>query len=591
MTPDIAGVFAIVSGALVLFALEPIPADLIALGVLLTLIVTGLLPPEEAFASFGSEAVLLIFGLLILNSALIHTGVANIISRAIMRRTGDSPRRTLIVITVAAALLSALMSNTVVTALFVPITLALARVQHQRASRLLLPLAFSAILSSSITLISSSTNIIVSGLMVQSGLSPLGLFELAPVGIPVAVIGAAYMLTIGRHLTPVRDEPGETEDRFGIRRYLTEALVLPRSPLAGKTLAESRLGHDLDLTVVRVVRERERYLTPQADLQLHEGDVLLVLGHRDEVLHIKDTVGLAIRADVELSLSALEADDVRLVEAILLRPSPLIGKTLKQVRFRQRYGPQILGISRRGHALLTKIGDVTLRTGDQLLVQGHRQDIARLDENNTFRVIGAVDHRSFNTRHAVRAGIIFTLTMLAGASGIAPLPVTVLLGALIAMATGCITSDEAYRRVEWRTLIVIAGMLALSRAMVTSGAANLLATTITGLIGPAHPLWLLTAFFALTLLLTQPLSNQAAAAVTLPIAMQAALHLNLNPRTFAVMIAIAASCSFLTPLEPSCLMVYGPGRYRFTDFLKVGTPLTLLIYLLALLLVPRIWPL
>jgi di/tricarboxylate transporter len=591
MTAEIALLLFIIGVSVVLFSLERLPADVIALGILLTLILTDLLPAKEAFASFGSDTVMMILGLLILTAALVRTGVVDTARRAIMRRVGDDPNRLVMVIMFSAATLSAFMSNTATTAFFVPITIGLARQTRTSVSKLLMPLAFSSILASSVTLVSSSTNIVISGLMTHYDMQALGMFELALVGIPIAVVGLIYMLLVGLRLIPERGHTDELTEEFGIRPYLTEAMILPQSPLIRKTLAESGLGRDLDITVLQVVRAKRRYLAPQADLQLEEGDVLLVQGQRDEILKIKDAVGIDIKADEEFSDPDLQTRDMRLVEAILLRQSPLIGRTLRGIGFRQRYGLQVLGINRHGATMLSKISRIRLKTGDQLLIQGHRANIAVLDEDNTFRVLGTIDYEPPNLKRAPIAIAIFAGVLAAVALNLLSLPVAVLLGSLLAFLTRCITPDEAYREVEWKALILIGSILAVGSAMEYTGAAKFLAAQIVGFIGHAHPAWLLSAFFALTLLLTQPMSNQAAAVVVVPVALQTAFQLNLNPRTFAIMIAVAASCSYLTPLEPSCLMVYGPGRYRFLDFLKVGTLLTVLTYIIAIVLVPLIWPL
>ncbi len=591
MTPQIALLLAIVGVSVVLFSLEPLPADVIALGILLSLILTGLLPAQKAFASFGSDTVMMMLGLLLLTAALVRTGVVDSIKQAILRRVGEQTNRLLAVLMLAAATLSSFMSNTATTAVFVPVTIGLARRVRISPSKLLMPLAFASILASSVTLVSSSTNIVISGLMTGYGLRPMGMFELTPVGIAIALMGLVYMFFLGHRLVPDRSTGDEPAEGFGIQPYLTEVLILPHSPLRGKTLAESGLGRDLDLTVLRVVRAKQQHLTPRADLRLEEGDVMLVKGQRDEVLKVKDRVGLAIKADVQLSDPGLQTEEMTLVEAILLRSSPLLGRTLKGMGFRQRYGLQVLGINRRGETLLHKLGQIPLKLGDQLLVQGHRANIAVLDEDGTFRVVSTVNRERPNVRRAPQAVAIFAGALALAAANILSLPVAVLLGALVAFMARCITPEEAYRQVEWRALIVLGCMLAVGSAMEYTGTASFLATRIEALVGQVPPLWLLSGFFALTLLLTQPMSNQAAAAVVIPVALQTASQMDLNPRTFAMMIAVAASCSYLTPLEPSCLMVYGPGRYRFRDFVKVGSLLTVLTYVLAIVLVPMFWPL
>jgi len=591
MTLEIGLLLCVVGAAVVLFSLDRFPTDIIALGILLAITLLKLLPPEQAFAGFGSDTVIMIFGLLVLTAALVRTGVVDLISRRILHLTGDHAYRLLSVIMGITATLSAVISNTATTALFVPVTIGLARRTRISISKLLMPLAFASILASSVTLISSSTNIVISGIMTQYEMQPLGMFELTPVGLPIAAVGIAYMLTLGYKLIPERKIPAEANGDFSIRPYLSEVLILPESPLIGKTLAESGLGRDMDLTVLRVIRDKERYLVPSAKLQLEEGDELLVKGQQKQILRVKDAAGIALKADVKLSDPRLQTANIQLVEAIVMPRSPLIGRTLKALRFRQRYGLQVLGVNRHGKDIFRKLSQARLRSGDQLLLQGARANIMSLDEDNVIRVIGAVDTQRPNRKRAPKAIGIFAGVLLLAAANLLSLSTAVLLGTLLVFITRCITPEEAYREVEWKALIVIGSMLALGRAMEYTGAAEFLATQIVALTRGTNPIWLLSAFFALTLLLTQPMSNQAAAVVVLPIALQTAQQLGLNPRTFSIMIALGASCSFITPLEPACLMVYGPGHYRFMDFVKVGSLLTLLTYLIAILMVPQIWPL
>jgi di/tricarboxylate transporter len=589
MDPQIITLLVILFSALILFSFEWVSIDIVALGVLLALILADLLPPDQAFAGFGSDTVILILGLLIMTAALVRTGVVEMTGRWILQYSGDSPNRALNVVMVAAASMSALMSNTASTAFFLPIVIGLARRAKVSASKLLMPLAFATILASSVTLIATSTNIVVSGLMTQSGMEPLGMFELAPAGVPIAVVGVVYMLVIGRRMIPDRSDPEELTDEFDLRPFLSEVVILPDSPLVGKTLAESGLGRDLDLTVLRMERGRNAILAPQADLQLEAHDELLVQGKQEDILKVMNTAGLKLKAEVKFSQADLQAQNTDLFEIILLPRSPLIGRNLKRLQFREKYGLQVLAINRLGETIHNKISQVILKMGDVLLIQGDPRQVSAM-EGRLFRVLGTVETNSANTRMAPVAIAIFLGVLAAATFNLMSLPVAMLLGALLVFLTRCITPEEAYREVEWKILILIGSMLALGVAMEHTGTAQFLASLIVSKLGAADPIWMLSAFFALTVLLTQPMSNQAAAVVVVPVAIQTALLLGLNPRTFAVMIAVAASTSFITPLEPSCLMVYGPGRYKFMDFIKVGSLLTVIIYGIAILLVPMIWP-
>ena len=455
-----------------------------------------------------------------------------------------------------------------------------------------MPLAFAAILASSITLVSTSTNLVISGLLTQFGMPGIGMFELAPVGIPVAVAGIVYMLTIGRKLIPDRDAKRDQDEELGfnIHPYLAEMLILPDSPFIGKTIIEAGFGRELNLAVLRVIRDKNHYMIPRAHLTLEAEDELLVQGHHDDILKAEERKGLAFKADVKLSDPRLQAGQTQLAEVILLPGSPLIGQTLKKLRFRQRYGLQALGLNRNGKGIFRKLSDTPFKIGDRILVQGRRSRIRVLDTNNTFQVLSTIERQYPKSELAPWTIGIFVTVLLLAAFNLLALPVAVLAGTLAVFLIGSITPEEAYHEIAWKVVIVIGSMLALGAAMQHTGTAEFLATQIVGVVQNASPTVLLSVFFFLSLLLTQPMSNQAAAVLVVPIAIQTAQQLGLNPRTFVMMIAVGASCSFITPLEPACLMVYGIGDYRFSDFIKVGSPLTLLVYLIAILLVPLVWP-
>jgi len=590
MTLSIALLLGIVVITVLLFVTDWVSSDVVALGMLLSLMLTGLLVPKDAFAGFGSDTVLMTLGLLILTSALVKTGGVRLVGQAIHRRVKGGPQAMLLVLMILVSTMSVFVSNTATTAFFVPVVVGLAAKARQSTAPLLMPIAFASILSSSVLLISTSTNLVISGLMTGSGLAPLGMFELTPVGLPIAVLGILYMHFIGRRFVPDRGAPEELVERFGMRSYLTEVLILPHSEWVGKTLADSGLGRDLDFTVVRVVRNKDQHLMPHEGMKLEAGDVLLVEGDREDVLKVKDTAGIEIKPDVTLSDPNLRNEDTALVEALVVPGSPLAGRTLRASRFRDRYGIQVLGLNRHGKNLLSQLSRIALRVGDVLLLQGRKTHFSGMEADRGLSILGPVVEDRPDRAKALRAFVIFAGALLLAIVGWVPLPVAVLLGAFLTFATRCISPEVAYREVEWRAIILIGCMLGLGAAMDRTGTARYLATLLVQGVEHWDPRWLLAGYFLLTTLLTQPMSNQAAAAVVLPIAVQTANQLGLDPRPFVIMIAVAASCSFLTPLEPSCLLVFGPGRYRFGDFVKVGAPLVGLVFGLSLWLVPMIWP-
>ncbi len=405
MSTEILLLLGTVLAAMGLFSLERVPADVTALGVLLFLVLAGLLPAGEAFAGFGSGGVVMMLGLLVLMEALSRTGVTGFAGRALQRWGQGNTGRLLLVVMVAAVALGAFMSNTAATAFFLPIVIGLARRAKVSAAKLLMPLAFASILASSITLVSTSTNIVVSGLMTEYGLPPMGMFELTPVGVPIAIVGVVYMLVLGRRLVPDRIPAEQIED-FSVDLYLTEILIRPRSPLVGKTLQEAGLGRDLGLTALWIIRGNAPHIVPDALTSLEEGDVLLVEAGRENILQVKEVAGIDIRADVELSDPDLQTDNVGLIEVILMPGSPLIGRTLNGLRFRDRYELQVLAINRHGEKLTRKMSRIRLGVGDVLVLQGNRGRIEGLGRQNVFRILASVEEerpKRGKSRHGTAA--------------------------------------------------------------------------------------------------------------------------------------------------------------------------------------------
>lgn len=590
MTAEIAICLAILAVAVILFAWDRIPADVVALGVMLAVIATGLVTSAEAFAGFGSDTVMMILGLLIMTAGLAQTGIVDSAGRAILARVGDSPAALLPTVMISAALLSAFMSNTAATAFFIPVILGFAAKTGTSPSKYLLPLAFSSILTSSVTLISTSTNIVVSELLVKKGQPEMGMFELAPVGIPIAIAGLLYVWFIGVRLMRPESPSEATADDLGDRRYQADLIVMPDSPLIGKSAAKTAIGENSGLSLARIIREGAA-LKDSGEAPLQSGDVIIIVGMRSDLLKVKDITGVEIKADVHLAPLEVEPEKLAIVEGVLMPNSPLIGQTLKSAEFDERYGLQVLGLNRAGIAARGKLSRIRMRLGDVLLLQGSADNVKALERGNLFNIFGGLDTTRLNTSRAAAALSIFALALLAATFKLVPLPVAVLGGAFLMLAFRCISPEEAYRRVEWKVLILIGSLLSLGSAMEATGTGKYLAEQLIAATSGQNPLVLLSCFFFLTVALTQPMSNQAAAIVIVPIAIETALQLGLNPRAFAMMVAVAASCSYLTPLEPSSLMVYGPGKYRFSDFVRVGFPLTFVIYAIAILLVPRVWPL
>jgi di/tricarboxylate transporter len=617
MTPAIATVLVLLLVALVLFATEKIPIDIVTMMLVVGLVLTGALTAAEAFAGFGNDIVITIAGLFVLTGGLVKTGVVDVIGRRLHRISGGDEFRLTALIMFTAAACASVMKNTTTTAMFVPVVLGLAERARVRPSKLLMPLAFGAILGGTCTLIGTSTNLAVSGALTRLGDSPelaarladspqllarfgppqalfepFSMFELTPVGIAVVVAGMAYMLLLGLRLLPARGGgDASLVEQYQIREYVSEVIVLPTSPLVGQTLAEANLSETLDLTVIGIIRGVQARTAPRAEETIQSGDLLLVQGHAEDILRVKREAGIEIKPDFELSPRDLEAGDIELREVMVLRGSALNGRTLRGLNFRDRYDLTVLAINRHGVALLSKLSSVTLRFGDVLLVQGSRESVERLASEGNLLLVEQASERHERAGKRVWAVAAFLLFILLSITKLVPLSVAILLGVLLLLATRAVRTQEIYGLVDWRLIVLIAGMISFGTAMEKSHADQFLADLIVRYFEAYGGTAVLAGFFALTVALTQPMSNQAAALVVLPIAVKTALLLGLNPRTFAVTVTYAASCSFLTPLEPACVLIYTPGRYRFFDFVRVGSVLTLAVFAIVILLVPVFWPL
>jgi di/tricarboxylate transporter len=621
MTPPIATVLVLLVVALILFSTERIPIDIVTILLVVALIVTGTLDVKEAFAGFGNDIVITIAGLFVLTGGLVKTGVVDLVGRRLHRIAGGNEFRLASLVMFTAAACASVMKNTTTTAMFVPVVLGMAERARVQPSKLLMPLAFGAILGGTCTLIGTSTNLAVSGALEHLGNSPdfieglkdapqflarfpdnerlfnhFSMFELTPVGIAIVAAGMLYMLILGIRMLPARGGDDSLAEQYHIREFMSEVIVLADSPLVGKTLAEANLSDALDLMVVGILRGKQGRIAPHADERIEAGDLLLVQGRVEDILRVKTEVGIDIRPDFELREQHLESGGVELFEAMVLRGSDLNGRTLRGLNFRDRYDLTVLAINRHGVALLTKLSSVTLRFGDVLVLQGRRESVERLATEGNLLLLEELSERRMRAGkriYAVGAFLLFLLLSVANYFvGVkVPLSVAVLLGVLVLLATRSVHAQEIYDLIDWRLIVLIAGMISFGTAMEKTHADQFLADLITDNFARYGGLAVLAGFFILTVALTQPMSNQAAALVVLPIAVKAAVTLGLNPRAFVMTINYAASCSFLTPLEPACVLIYTPGRYRFFDFVKVGSILTIAVFVIVMLLVPLVWPL
>jgi di/tricarboxylate transporter len=602
VTGEIALTLAILGISILLFTTEQLRVDVVALLVLLALVLTGLISPTEAFSGFSSPAVITVWAIFMVSGGLFHTGVANFLAQRLLKVSGEGQSRLIGLLMVTVGSMSGVMNNVGATAVLMPAVVSLARQVRINASRLLMPLAFGGLLGGMTTLIGTPSNILVSDALRVAGLEPFSLLDYTPVGVAVLVAGTVYMILIGRHLVPDRS-PDERlvgvaapdidiVSQYQLGERLFRARIPVDSELIGQTLAESSLRQDFELSVVGLERRGKAILAPDRDVVLRRGDVLLIEGMVDNLVWAEAAGHLDIQPEVRLNDKDLQTEAVGIAEVLLSPHSRLSGKTLTDIQFREKYHLTVLAILRDGRPRRTGLAELPLRFGDTLLVQGPRQNIRVLQREPDFVVLGDVDAApALRARKAPLAAGLLVLMLVLVAIGWLPIMAAALLAGVLMVITGCLTMDEAYQSIEWKAVFLVAGTLPLGIAMEKTGAAQFLAGLMIDAFGDTGPLALLVGFYLLTNLLTQVMSNAASAVIIAPIAIGAARQIGSDPHAPLMAVAVAASAGFLTPVaHQSNVLVMGPGGYRFGDYFRVGFLLNLITFMVAMVVIPLIWP-
>jgi len=590
---------AILAVAIVLLLSDRLRADLIALLILVALGVTNVISPSEIFSGFSRSAVITIMALFILTNSLYRTGVTHWLGDRLSRLGGRQPARLILVVMLSGAMLSWFMNTIAAGAVLLPAVVGLSRASGVRPSKLLIPLSFGTLLGGMATLLTTANILVNTGLR-DAGYQPFKLLDFLPVGGSTALAGIVFVAAFGRKLLPDRTPADRytwvehlhsaLSDLYSLRERLCEAMVEPISPLRGKTLAEARVGETLGLTILAIVRKKRTRLAPKPDDRLEAGDVLLIVGRNDRVAQLAD-MGITVEPDAAWE-DDLASDAVGLVEAVISPRSRVVGQTLKQIHFRQKFGLTAIALWRTGRSYRTDVGDLALQFGDALLMHGPREKIRLLQSEPDFIVLQPEAPPAQRPHKAPLAAAIMLAALIAAAAGWLPIGEASFAGAVLMVLTHCLTMDEAYQAIEWRVVFLIAGMLPLGLALYQSGAAAFLGQVLAQALGPLGPLAVLSAIYLLAVLLTQFISGQATAVLITPIAIKTALHVGANPQAFAMAAALACSTAFLTPIaHPVNLLIMGPGGYTSRDFIRIGLPLTVLSFLVTLVTLPLVYPL
>jgi di/tricarboxylate transporter len=504
---------------------------------------------------------------------------------------GDSAAVIFVSTLVAVVFLSAFVNNTPIVMMMIPVALGLSRTHGIAPSKFLIPISYASIFGGCCTLIGTSTNLVVSGMGVNAGLEPLGMFEMAPVGAALAVAGILYLVFIGRRFLPDREPVTSQVSGGRIRNYVTELLILEDSPLKGQTLADSELRSGESIRVMQVIRN-ESILWPPFIGAFREGDIVILEGAASDILAVSRIEGVKLTPHLDAEKPRVDAHSHTLAELVVTPGSRFEGSSVREIGFQRHFQVTVIAIERHGrHREGKKIDDTPLRIGDVILVQGGAPAIDRMRNEDGLILLEGVESTVKRKHRAPVAVAIAAAVVLAATFSPLPIIACALTGALLIVLTRCLSMRELYRGIDVHTLVLIAGMIGLGHAAAETGTAAWAAHHVLSVIEPLGPLGVLAAIYLLTNITTEFLSNVASAVLMVPLAVSTAREMGLSERPFLVAVAFAASAAFSTPVGyQTNTIVYGPGGYRFADYARVGLPLNLVFFLMAMVLIPVVWP-
>jgi di/tricarboxylate transporter len=597
-SPEQIRFFVVLLLSFALLMTEKIRPDLVAVLIILALYVTGILDAAGAVAGFSSEPAIIAAAILVLTASLHQTGMADTIGGWIARIAGKSFTRMLAVIMPSVALLSAFTHHLTTTAMMIPVTLNLSREHKIAPSKLLMPVSFAASLGTTITIIGAPAFIVASGALRQAGFSGLGIFSIAPIGLAISAVGTLFMLVLGRFLLPTRQGTHDADERFRLDDYFTEVVVLPKSPFVGKSLEEALDEKDFQVTVVGWMRRERRLNRPFAGCKIEEGDVLLIRAAPEQVAAIRQQSGIELHPIQQYGAKKDESEQTPtedledlLVQAIVAPNSELVGHSISDIDFHSRYGAIVISLWRQQGWFDRELAQTPLRAGDVLVFEGDEEAINRVRNDPAFLMMVPFQGEAKLPGKAKLAMGIILLTIVLAAFEIVELEMAILTGAAAVVLSGCLSARQAYRAIDPRIYVFIAGAIPLGTAMEKTGTAGLLAQWIHGGVSDWPQIATLLVVFGVVAIITQFMSDAATTALFAPVAISLAKTLNHSPEAYAVTVAMAAVAAVLTPIgHHGNLLIYGPGGYRFWDFVKVGTPLTVLIAIVVCALSPILWP-
>ncbi|MDX5339483.1 MAG: anion permease [Cyclobacteriaceae bacterium] len=592
MTFDIALVFGIISIAMLFFVTEKFSVDTIAIGVMVLFMVFGILDVEEGMAGFSNSATITVSAMFVISFGIFQTGILDRFSIFLGNQAQESETKLILSLMIASGLLSAFINDTAVVALLMPAVIHLGKQNQISPSKLLMPLSFGALMGGICTLLGTSTNILVSGIAEQAGLPAFGIFEMSALGIVFLIAGTLYMVTLGKWLSPDRKSKPGFFDTIDLGNYLIEVTVSDSYEQLHEPIQRNSLFKNNKIKALQIIREDGKKLRVYPNTPILEGDTIRLITDQSNLDKLKKTSGIKMKAELDWDFESLIDEEEKIFEAVVTPNSSLINQSLKEVNFRQLYDQvMVLGIRHRAGLLETLISKVSLKSGDVLLLRATDESIQSVNRSNDLLLVSSKKAKVLNKTQVFLTVGILALVVSISAFGILPIPLSATAGAVAMVMLGSISPEEAYRAIDWKVIFMLAGVLSMGAALEKTGGSIFIGDAVVDSFGKYGPQAVLSALFAVTFLLTNVMSNNATAALLAPIAISIAASLEVDSRPFLMAVTFASSLSFMTPMGyQTNTMIYNPGNYRFSDYLKVGTPLNLIFWILASILIPVFFP-